>query len=877
MTTGLSHFGAGLAAVTLLAAGVVGLTYLQPPEEPPAALPPLAPAPGAPTWQEAARLYGTGGYVSLSPDGRVLATFDGDHVVFWDVATWKEQARYDLRQRYGPDVNGSEPWRSHLPFSPDGRTVAVVGRAPAAGWPERPREVTLLDAATGRERGRVPGQEMMFSPTGELLAVRDGAAITLWDVAAARPTRTLPIGKPLETHHLPFAFAPDGALLYAVSTEGGKLIEVATGRVRGATAGYLPLFSKDGRALATILPGPAVKLWDTATGQERATLGGFITAGCVFAFSPDSAMFITSGWDLFLMPNGELDRQAMNRPRRYPRAALDVRLWDVATGRELVRLPGRIRLHRAGHFTTDGRTVVYQRLSGSEDDMEIVFWDVAARRARVVLRERGGLELQMLSPDGATLFATSGDPSGPRQTLRQWDIATGRELPRPPQPETPGDHTFIAAHAWDGKTFVRSITLPGGKVGQSPDYEMRVYRLTADPLTVVTRGKKPQPEPAPEEPEPASPAEREWDRLTKDSQAADRDFAARAAQAKTPDEQRALGEARMGSVEGFADRALAIARKYPDASAGVEALLFALRSTNGGTDGRIAELGRAAVTLARQNYLSSEQLGKVVPWLQHQQRDDAEELLQAAFEQSPHRAVRGRAAFWLARALTERAEAARLFQQMPELADHPAVNKRPAAIARLRATDPAAVERRAERLYEALKADYADVPKQVEIPDDLIGPAADQALFALRHLGVGQAAPHTEGTDLDGKAFALSEYRGKVVVLVFCGHWCGPCRTMEPHTRALVKRFADQPFALLEVNSDEDRDDVKERMKAEGNPWRSWFDGGREGPIHKRWNVTRWPTVIVLDAKGVIRYKDLRDRPLAQAVEALLKETVSAR
>jgi len=61
-------------------------------------------------------------------------------------------------------------------------------------------------------------------------------------------------------------------------------------------------------------------------------------------------------------------------------------------------------------------------------------------------------------------------------------------------------------------------------------------------------------------------------------------------------------------------------------------------------------------------------------------------------------------------------------------------------------------------------------------------------------------------------------------------------------------------------------------MKKEGYTWRCWADGGKEGPIGRRWNVTHWPTVYVLDAKGVIRYKELRDEPLEKAVEALLAE-----
>src|ERR1700730_157628 len=38
-------------------------------------------------------------------------------------------------------------------------------------------------------------------------------------------------------------------------------------------------------------------------------------------------------------------------------------------------------------------------------------------------------------------------------------------------------------------------------------------------------------------------------------------------------------------------------------------------------------------------------------------------------------------------------------------------------------------------------------------------------------LAVGQPAPDLEGQDLDGVPLKLSDYRGKVVVVVFSGHW----------------------------------------------------------------------------------------------------------
>ena len=96
---------------------------------------------------------------------------------------------------------------------------------------------------------------------------------------------------------------------------------------------------------------------------------------------------------------------------------------------------------------------------------------------------------------------------------------------------------------------------------------------------------------------------------------------------------------------------------------------------------------------------------------------------------------------------------------------------------------------------------------------------------------------------------------------------------MYPHERSLVKRLEGQPFVLLGVNSDRDREALKKVMKKQGITWRSFWNGGStQGPISSAWNVRGWPTIYVLDHKGVIRYKNVRGERMDEAVDTLLKE-----
>jgi hypothetical protein len=78
---------------------------------------------------------------------------------------------------------------------------------------------------------------------------------------------------------------------------------------------------------------------------------------------------------------------------------------------------------------------------------------------------------------------------------------------------------------------------------------------------------------------------------------------------------------------------------------------------------------------------------------------------------------------------------------------------------------------------------------------------------------------------------------------------------MYPHERSLVKESEGKPFALIGVNSDP-KQTLLETIEKEKMTWRSFWDGGNtQGPIAKKWNVQGWPTLYVIDAKGVIRHK----------------------
>ena len=96
---------------------------------------------------------------------------------------------------------------------------------------------------------------------------------------------------------------------------------------------------------------------------------------------------------------------------------------------------------------------------------------------------------------------------------------------------------------------------------------------------------------------------------------------------------------------------------------------------------------------------------------------------------------------------------------------------------------------------------------------------------------------------------------------------------MYPHERSLVKKLSGKPFSILGVNSDKDLLALRETVVEERITWRSWWDDGSvNGPIQTSWQVLQRPTIHLLDAKGVIRYKNVQPEGLDAAINELLAE-----
>src|SRR5262245_26209757 len=310
--------------------------------------------------------------LAFSPDGGQVLSGGGDtKFQLWDVATGRLLQTF---LGHAADITS-------VALSRDGRRVFSGGRDGTVGiWD---RESGALLAMMIRREG---GAWLTVTPEGFFAASTPAAAVGVLSVA-----REFDV----------FGIDPLVQTLYPPDLVREKLAGDRDGKMKTAAAALDLEKVLDSGAAPNLAATQAIRVppRDART-LELVPQMGHSSSIAALAFSPDGR-FAASGSN---------DNA--------------VKLWDVATGRELRSFKGHSKSVKSVAFSPDGRLL----LTGSED-ATLKLWDVATGQ---VLHSYTGhsdtVVAAAFSPDGRLALSAESSPLGKPGTMKLWAVATGKAL-----------------------------------------------------------------------------------------------------------------------------------------------------------------------------------------------------------------------------------------------------------------------------------------------------------------------------------------------------------------------------------------------------------------------------------------------------------------
>ena len=134
-------------------------------------------------------------------------------------------------------------------------------------------------------------------------------------------------------------------------------------------------------------------------------------------------------------------------------------------------------------------------------------------------------------------------------------------------------------------------------------------------------------------------------------------------------------------------------------------------------------------------------------------------------------------------------------------------------------------------------------------------------------------APDFSFTTLENENVSNASLRGKVVLIDFWGTWCPACRESLPSVKNIHKKYEGKDFELVGVSSDDDEDVLRTFAAAQHMTWPEFLDSSEK--VIGAFSVEAFPTYIVLDRDGVVRYRQAGFGPTSESdIEEVINKSL---
>lgn len=146
-------------------------------------------------------------------------------------------------------------------------------------------------------------------------------------------------------------------------------------------------------------------------------------------------------------------------------------------------------------------------------------------------------------------------------------------------------------------------------------------------------------------------------------------------------------------------------------------------------------------------------------------------------------------------------------------------------------------------------------------------------MFAVASPAAAEPAPDFTLRDIAGSSVALSQFKGKVVVMSFWATWCGPCKEEMPHLQKLYSDKKDEGLVILSISTDDARSvsKVKPYIAKMGYDFPVLLD--KESAVIATHNPSKTvPFTVIVDRAGQVNKRISGYNP---GDEAALAETVT--